>query len=291
VPDPTIAIVGAGRLGQALGRLLRENNQNVVAVASRSLNSARRAASFIGDSTEALPIEQIPSRATHLLIATPDSTITDVARQLAAAGMRGGVALHTCGALGPDALAPLAAGGIACGLLHPLQTIPNPEAGVQALPGVAFSIDGDREALKWANGIVDLLDGIALRIPADKKTVYHAAAVMASNYTVALMDAALELMENAGVPRDVARQALIPLVESSVANALNESPEQALTGPIRRGDAATVSAHLSALDESHADLYRALGRHTVALALRAGLDEAAARQLHQALRENEDLDA
>jgi len=291
VPDPTIAIVGAGRLGQALGRLLRENNQNVVAVASRSLNSARRAASFIGDKTEAVPIDQIPARATHILIATPDSAITDVARQLAEAGMNGGVALHTCGALGPDALAPLAAAGTACGLLHPLQTIPNPEAGVYALTGVAFSIDGDRKALNWANRIVDLFDGIALRIPADKKTVYHAAAVMASNYTVALMDAALELMEDAGVRRDVARQALRPLVESSVANALNESPGKALTGPIRRGDAATVSAHLSALDESHAALYLALGRHTVALARRAGLDEAAARQLRQALRENEDLDA
>lgn len=291
MPDPTIAIVGGGRLGQALGRLLRENNQNVVAVASSSLNSARRAASFIGDKTEAVPIERIPSRATHVLIATPDGAITDVARQLTAAGMRGGVALHTCGALGPDALAPLADAGTACGVLHPLQTIPNPEAGLRALTGVAFSIDGDEEALNWANRIVTLLEGIALRIPADKKTVYHAAAVMASNYTVSLLDAALELMEDAGIPRDDARPALIPLVESSVSNALNDSPEQALTGPIRRGDAATVSAHLSALDERHATLYRALGRHTVALARRAGLDEAATRQLLHALRENEDSDA
>jgi len=291
VPDLTIAIVGGGRVGQALGLLLREKGQPVVAVACRSNESARRAAAFIGDGIDAVPVDKIPALATHLLIATPDGAITDVARRLAGAGMRGGVALHTCGALGPEALEPLAEQGTACGMLHPLQTVPSPEAGVKALPGVAFSVDGDAAASEWAARIVALLGGVALKISEQNKPLYHAAAVMASNYTIALLDATLRLMEEAGVASDDARRALRPLVEASVANALAQSPEEALTGPIRRGDVGTVSAHLAALPEPHAHLYRALGLHAVSLAGRAGLDEAAVRQLVRLLRENEGEDA
>lgn len=290
MPDPTIAIVGGGRIGQALGRLLRDKQQPVVAVCCRTLESAERAASFIGDATEPVLLERIPALASHLLIATPDGAIAEVASRLADAGMRGGVALHTCGALGPGSLAPLAEQETACGLLHPLQTVPSPEAGLDALPGVAFSIDGSPAALDWASGIVDLLDGITLRIPEEKKTLYHAAAVMASNYTIALLDAAFDLMEQAGVSRDDARRALHPLVASSVSNTFKRSPEQALTGPIRRGDTETVSAHLASLPSSHDRLYRGLGLHAVSLARRAGLDQAAGLQLAKLLRENGDED-
>src|ERR1039457_1913216 len=91
----------------------------------------------------------------------------------------------------------IAAVGRACGTLHPLQTVANPEEGVRVLPGVAFAIDGAREATAWAERLVGLLDGLTLHVPAASRPLYHAAAVMASNYVTALMSTAVMLMREA----------------------------------------------------------------------------------------------
>lgn len=280
-------------MGQALGRLLRERGESIAAVAGRSPQRTVEAAAFVGGGAKAVSYGDIPQHAAYVLIAVPDDVIGGVARTLAGAGMRGGVALHTSGARGPEALAALAAAGVACGTLHPLQTVANPEEGIRVLPGVAFAIDGAPQAAAWAGRLVALLEGLALQIPAASRPLYHAAAVMASNYPVALISMAVILMKEAGVDEASARRALEPLARTSVENAFRLGPAAALTGPIARGDADTVRGHLAALARAPAgveSLYRAAGRATLEIARQRGLAEAQAGAIEELLRKGERRD-
>ncbi|MGE5486386.1 MAG: Rossmann-like and DUF2520 domain-containing protein [bacterium] len=287
----TIGIAGAGRVGQALARLLRDAGQPVAAIASRTPGRALEGAAFAGAGVVAVTYAELPGCASHLIIAVPDSAIEPVAEQLAA-GAGSGVALHTCGARGPEALAALARKGVSCGTLHPLQTVSTPSQGVAAMRGIAFAVSGDGPALAWAREITALLGGETLEIREDARPLYHAAAVMASNYVVALAGAAQSLMAEAGVAPDRALRALAPLMRTALENAAAQGPEGALTGPIERGDAATVAAHLSALASTPEvrALYREAGLYTLGIARRKGLAAGPAQAVERALLANCDVE-
>jgi predicted short-subunit dehydrogenase-like oxidoreductase (DUF2520 family) len=288
-----IGIAGAGRVAQALGRLLASAGEPVVAVASRDPEHAAAAAAFIRGAdaqpaVEPVPLQDLPHHCTHILIAVSDDAIADVARRLGEAGMTGGVAVHTCGAVGPEVLELLACRGVSCGVLHPLQTIASPEQGVRALPGAAFAISGDEQAAAWAARICGLLHGTPLHIAPERMPLYHAAAAMASNNVTGLIDAAVILMKAAGIDGKTALGALGPLLRASVENTLALGAEQALTGPIQRGDVETVRRHLGNLagvPPSVSELYRSAGLHVLEVARRRGLPEAKAREIERALRE------
>ena len=266
--DP-ICIAGAGRVGQALGRLLRLAGEPVVAIASRTFSQAERAAAFVGGEARAASYEETEGR---VLICAPDDAVADVASRV---GSRTRIALHTCGSRGPEILLRLRERGVAVGSLHPLQTFPTPDAGVERLPGCAFAVAGDPEAAEWAAAIVALLGGTTLTI--QNHALYHAAAVMASNYVVALLGAAESLMEMAGVRRDDALPALAPLIRASVENTIALGPARALTGPLQRGDAGTIALHMEALREAPErvrELYRSAGLQTLTIPRRGeGISE------------------
>lgn len=274
----TAGIGGAGRVAQALGRQLRESGQRVVGVASRSIEHARVAAEFIG--TAAVPYEEL--RAERILIAVPDNAIREVAGRIPESR----VTLHTCGAYGAELLRGVRAGD--CGALHPLQTFATPEAGYGALRGCAVAIDGDAGALAWAEEIAELLGGPVLRVAGESRAVYHAAAVMASNHVVAVMDAAVGLLERAGVPEEAARRAVGPLARTAVENLIERGAAGALTGPVERGDAGTVRRHREALremPETVGALYRAASLQALAIAIRRGLNPEAVAAVGGELRD------
>jgi predicted short-subunit dehydrogenase-like oxidoreductase (DUF2520 family) len=292
---PLAAIVGAGAVAQTLGRLMAEGGERIVALASRNRSRAEHAARFIGASDSPIQIvdlEEIPRLATHVLIAVSDEGIEPVAAALAAAGMQSGVALHTCGAKGPDALAALRTSGVACGLLHPLQTIRSAEQGVKSLADATFGLSGDQGAVKWADQIVETIRmatggrGRSLYIDPDRLSYYHAGAVMASNALVAALDAALILLTHAGVEREAALRAVGPLARTTLDNVLGSGTEAALTGPVVRGDASTVAAHRHALQNvgpTVAKLYEASAAHLLLLAKQRGLSEASLRAVEKVL--------
>lgn len=294
-PDQVaIGIVGAGRVAQAIGRLLAERGERVVAVASRNHEHAAAAAAFIAGEDAGLAacatisLEELPARAGRILIAVSDDALAEVARRLAAAGMSAGAVLHTCGARGPEILEPLSSAGVSCGVLHPLQTVASPEQGVRDLPGAAFAISGDPDAVAWAGRICGLLGGTPLAVATGRMPLYHAAAVMASNYTTALIDAAVILMVAAGIDEKTALGALGPLVRASVENTLAMGPGHALTGPIQRGDVETLRRHIGSLagvPGSVSELYRSAGRCALELARRQGLDESQAGRIERLLEE------
>jgi predicted short-subunit dehydrogenase-like oxidoreductase (DUF2520 family) len=263
-----IGIAGAGRVAQALGKLLAMRGEPVAFIASRSVEKARQGGAFIGPDVQAVSFAELGRHASRILIAVPDSALESVAATLE---LTSGIVLHTCGAKGPEALGVLANRGVSCGAIHPLQTISDPEWGAKALDGVAFAIAGDPVAHQWAEHIVRVANGRSLRIATERRPLYHAAAVMASNYVTALMSAAEELLIAAGVDAGEALPALGPLARTSLENTLRQGPLAALTGPIERGDVATVESHLAALEYISgpiARLYRAAGLQTLDLARR-----------------------
>lgn len=286
-----IGIAGSGRVAQALGRLLAAQGQPVAAIAGRDPAHTLAAATFIGQ-CDAVTIGELPERAARILIAVPDAAIESIALTLAESGMNGGIVLHTSGAQGTKPLEPLMSGGVSCGALHPLQTVATPEQGVAALPGCAFAVSGQPAAREWALEIVALLGGQVLSIPDGVRPLYHAAAVIAGNYIIAMLDAAATLLSQTGIDHAAALRALAPLARTSLSNALDGGPVAALTGPIERGDTATVAAHLDAMGhrpglETIEHLYRAAGLHTLDLAARGGLTGQPAAELAALLAERE----
>jgi predicted short-subunit dehydrogenase-like oxidoreductase (DUF2520 family) len=170
--------------------------------------------------------------------------------------------------------------------MHPLQTIRDPSKGAEALRTCAFTVAGASEACNWAAEMTNTLSGDLLHIEAEARPLYHAAAVMASNYIAALLHSAEHLMILAGIPRAHALRALGPLVRTSVDNVLDLGPAESLTGPVVRGDADTVAGHLQALtavESSVTELYRAAGRHALCMARERGLGEEEVRSLQHIL--------
>jgi predicted short-subunit dehydrogenase-like oxidoreductase (DUF2520 family) len=281
-----IGIVGTGRIACALGRLLVEAGEPVVAVAGRSAAHTRTAAAFIGEGIGAAAVSDLPALAGRLLIAVSDDAIESVADELAGAGARSGVAMHTSGAHGPQLLHALSAAGVSCGVLHPLQTVATADRGVTALQGATYGVGGDDEAIRWAESIVAVAGGTALRVPPEGFASYHAGAVMAGNAVIAALDAAVALMRAAGVDERAALRAVGPLCVTSARNASELGAEAALTGPVQRGDVRTIQAHAAALAGCPpyvGDLYRASAYALIAISRRRGLSEASARAIEHAL--------
>jgi predicted short-subunit dehydrogenase-like oxidoreductase (DUF2520 family) len=284
--DP-IGIVGTGRVAQTLGRLLSENGRPVAAIAGRNPGRTALAALFIGGRTTPVTIEELPALSSHVLIAVSDRGVEPVAEILAKSGFRCGVALQTCGSKGPQALAVLENQGISCGALHPIQSFASAEQGVASVVGSSFGIDGNPEALRWASSIVALMGGRSLRISPQHRGLYHAAAVMASSYIAALIYAAVAILAAAGVERSTALMALAPLVRTSGESSLDLGPVEALTGPIERGDNATVLAHLEdlrSLPDPVRRLYCSAGELVVQMASLRGLQDAKAAEIQEMLR-------
>ena len=190
--------------------------------------------------------ETLPAVEGIVFIAVPDGAVTAVATQMARMPAPSGTAfVHVSGSLGLDALAVLA--GHAVGSFHPLQSFPAPRPP-EAFQGITVAVDASTTGLERRLAQLARDIGAQPRHVADQERVlYHAAAVFASNYVVAVIAEAVKILEKAGWSRDEAEQALLPLVEGVVANVRSAGVTKALTGPIRRGDVETVRRHLEAL--------------------------------------------
>jgi predicted short-subunit dehydrogenase-like oxidoreductase (DUF2520 family) len=275
-------IVGTGRVAKAMGALLSRSGVQIAAIAGRDPGATLDASRFVY-AERAVSLRELPRFVRRVLIAVSDTAISPVAAELADGGLSNCLVLHTSAAAGPDALAMLRAAGNSVGVLHPLQTVPSPERGVETLPGATYAVAGDARATAWARELVNRFGGKVLAVDSDSWGSYHAAAVMACNYQVTLVDAALELLQNAGIGRTEGLDALSAILRATTENILVLGPEAALTGPIRRGDIGTIGKHLEALDTARPEtkrLYVAAGLRTLAI---AGLSPDEAGELAQRL--------
>ena len=282
----TIAIVGAGRLGRALARRLRELDWKIAAVVTRSQASARSAVRAIG---AGLPLAGTGSRvlqANIILIATPDAAIREVASKLARIGgdeWRGKIVLHTSGALDERELAPLAQLDACTGSMHPLQTF---SGRVSApLEGVVFAIQGDPRAQRVARRIARAVGAIPVTLRSGAKPAYHAAGTFASPYLLAVIECAVRILMRSGFSRRRAKMALVPLIRQTLANFERFGAREAWTGAIVRGDFATVARHQKALEAWPLEVreaYAALAR--LSALLLAAHPEKTLRELDKVLR-------
>lgn len=257
-------VIGPGRLGRALAALLAEAGARVVLLGR----------------DESLPAA-LPA---GVLLTVPDHAIRGVAQQLASHPFpRSTSVLHMSGAVELETLNPLADRGCSIGGLHPLVAVPNPIDGVRLLRNAWWGVEGEGPALALASRIVASADGRTLRIPPGGRALYHAAAVLASNYLIALLSVAEGVMARGGIPAEQGRDALANLASSALTAVRDTGPVDALTGPVVRGDVETVRAHLARLSAAERDVYCALGREALGLARQRGLDEGAAAALQTLL--------
>jgi predicted short-subunit dehydrogenase-like oxidoreductase (DUF2520 family) len=253
-PTPSVFIMGAGVVGKALAARFVRASIPVIGLQGR------------GD------IPDVISEADIIIISVGDERIREVVDRLVSENRLRPhqVLLHTSGVnAAADILSAARPHVRAVGTLHPLVSFADPRAAVDHMQEAAFGIEGDEPARAQAERLVRALGARAVFLDAESLPLYHAGAVLASNYVVALADMAQRLLVTAGVPRKDALPALIPLLTSVVQNLAQVGLPGALTGPVERGDVSSVEQHLRALGAKAPELlelYRLVGRDVLRLA-------------------------
>jgi predicted short-subunit dehydrogenase-like oxidoreductase (DUF2520 family) len=248
----TISIIGAGRVGQAIAKRLRKLGWRIGAVVTRSRGSARAAARAIGAGTPHAALTPEALDADVILLSVPDDVLANVAQNLAKIAGSGPskksrrkIVLHTSGALDHRVLAPLARRGASTGSMHPMQTFSG--RSTPRLDGVIFSIEGAPAARRAAQKIARSLGGTPIILHANDKPAYHASGTIVAGHALALVESATQTLLKIGFTRHRANQALLPLIRQMLDNYESLGPHAAWTGPLSRGDYATISKHVRAL--------------------------------------------
>jgi predicted short-subunit dehydrogenase-like oxidoreductase (DUF2520 family) len=268
----TIGIIGAGRVGAVLGAALRAAGHQVVAASGVSDAARARISRMLPDAAH-LPADAVARAATDLLlVAVPDDALGPLVAGLAETGALrpGQVVAHTSGAHGVAVLAPAAAVGARTLALHPAMTFTGTPADLSRLAGTSYGVTAAADLKRFAERLVTDLGGKPEWVAETDRALYHAALVHGANHLVTLVNEALDRLRDAGVvyPEKV----LEPLLRASLDNALRLGDE-ALTGPVSRGDAGTIARHLdrlSATSPESVPSYLALARRTADRAIAAG---------------------
>ncbi len=269
---PAFNLIGAGHVGRVLGRLFaRHGCFSIQQVLTRSVASARDGVAFIGAGDAVERYDQLQPAAVHVLAVGDDQIAAACAALAQAVPLAGSVVFHCSGALASDHLQAAREAGALVASVHPIRSFADPLTVVAQFSGTFCGVEGDAGALALLTPALRAIGAQPVPIDASAKTVYHAAAVFASNYLVTVLDAALRAYQAAGIPEPVAREMALPLASESMANVFRLGAAAALTGPVARGDMATVERQRRAVEGWDADtgeLYRALVAPTAALARR-----------------------
>nr|WP_229521204.1 Rossmann-like and DUF2520 domain-containing protein [Massilia sp. IC2-477] len=265
-------LVGAGHVGRALGRLFAATGTFAVQdVLTRSPDGAREAVAFIGAGSACDTLVRMRPAQVWML-AVGDDAIVPACEALARAGhLASAVVFHCSGAKASSELQAAREAGAFVASVHPIRSFADPAAVAGSFAGTFCGIEGDSQALAVLEPAFAAIGARIVRIDPAAKTVYHAAAVFASNYLVTVLDAALRAYQAAGVPPEVARELARPLASETLANVFRLGPEAALSGPVARGDFATVARQQEAVtrwDPFTGQLYEALVAPTADLARR-----------------------
>lgn len=265
-------LVGAGHVGSTLGRLFAATGAFTVQdVLTRSPGSALDAVAFIGAGRACDEMAQMRPARVWMLAVGDDAIAPACAAVASSQPLAGSIVFHCSGAKASTELAAARAAGAFVASVHPVRSFADPEAVADAFAGTWCGVEGDPEALAVLEPAFTTIGARLVRIDPAAKTVYHAAAVFASNYLVTVLDAALRAYAAAGVPESVARELARPLASEALANVFRIGPEAALSGPVARGDFATVARQQDAVtrwDPATGRLYEALVAPTGDLARR-----------------------
>jgi len=272
----TLNIIGPGRVGRTLGALWAQSNAFLVGdVYSRTAASGRDALAFIGAGRSVKSVADMKP-ADVWLITTPDTHIVGACAALSEdVGLRAGdIVFHCSGAMAASDLRPAtSAAGARVASVHPLKSFADAADAKASFTGTYCVAEGDEAALQVLNPAFERIGARMITIAAVAKPLYHAASALVCNDLTALMEAGLRCYEAAGIERTLAMRMMEPLVRETVENVFKRGTVDALTGPVARGDVATVERHLRRLggvDARIVRIYRDLSSLAVELARARG---------------------
>ncbi|WP_299955951.1 Rossmann-like and DUF2520 domain-containing protein [uncultured Modestobacter sp.] len=266
-----VGVVGAGRVGAVLGAALAAAGHDVVAAAGLSTDSQRRAARLL-PGVPLRPADEVVATSDLVVLAVPDDTLSGLVTGLAETGAwrRGQLLFHTSGAHGLAVLAPAERAGVLSLALHPVMTFSGGPEDLDRLVAAPFGVTSRPEHRAVAETLVLEMGGEPVWVAEGDRGLWHVALVTGANHLVTLVAEAADLLRTAGV--DDPARVLTPLLTAALEGGLRRG-DQALTGPVSRGDVGTVAAHLQTLTErapSSVDAYVAMARRTTERALASG---------------------
>lgn len=283
-----VGVVGAGRVGAVLGSALRAAGHAVVGVSAVSRASRERADVML-PAVPVLAVPDVVERAELVLLTVPDDALTDLVAGLAATGtwQAGQIVVHTSGRFGWRVLGPAVQAGAIPMAAHPAMTFTGTSLDLVRLTDCCFGVTAPNPVLPIAQALVVEMGAEPVVVAEEARPLYHAALAHGANHLVTLVAQSLQLLRSAGI--EPADRVLAPLLSAALDNALR-SGDGALTGPVARGDAGTVAAHVAAVGATDSPdvlaTYRALARATADRALASGrLKPQAAQALLAALAE------
>ena len=266
-----LGFIGAGTVGTALAVRFSNKGYPIKAVTSRSITSAERLSKEVAGCEVVHSAQAVADVAGLVFVTTPDDVIASVVKPIK--WHSGQSVVHCSGAGSLDILEPARLMGAQVGGFHPLQTFASVSYAIENISGSTFALEAEEPLLSTLKELAIALEGYWVRLKAEDKVLYHAAAVMACNYMVTLVKLATDMWKVFGVDTPEASRALVPLLKGTVGNIANVGLPNCLTGPLARGDVGTIKKHLNALKESAPALlpmYCALGLETIPVALAKG---------------------
>jgi predicted short-subunit dehydrogenase-like oxidoreductase (DUF2520 family) len=266
-----VGVISAGRVGAVLGAALARAGHDIVAVSAVSRDSVRRAERLLPGVAIVAPPEVVAA-ADFVLLAVPDDELRALVSGLAStdAWRPGQIVAHTSGAVGIGLLDPAAARGVLPLALHPVMTFTGRPEDIDKLTGAAFGVTAPDELRPVAEALVVEIGAEPVWVPELARPLYHAALTVGANHLVTTVNDALDLLTRSGVEHPA--RLLAPLLSAALDNALRLG-DGALTGPVSRGDVATVRSHLATLAQDAPETvaaYVAMARRTAERAAASG---------------------
>lgn len=270
-----INIVGAGRVGQTIGRLLADTKAlEIGSVYNRTKLNSHNSVAFIGEGT---PIDSLSDmgQADLYMVTTSDNALNEICHRMFESHdfKKGSVVFH-CSGVAPSLVFERAkVQGCYVASVHPVKSFAEPSLAITNFNGTFCGVEGDEEALHLLEECFQTIGGKVFRINTDKKAMYHAATVMACNNLVALMEASTSMYIDAGLDRSQALKVMEPIVRGTITNVFALGAVPALTGPIARGDGGTIKKHIDALasdDGMLKGVYCSLGKWALELSRKQG---------------------
>lgn len=267
-----IGIIGAGKVGTTLGKYLSIHGKNVTGFYSRTHESADEAATFAETETYS-SLCKLVEKSDVIFITTPDGVIHQVWGDLLHQDISNRIICHFSGSLSSHVFSGREEAGASGISMHPMYAFSDKFHSYEQFHTAYLTLEGDPEAVAVMKPMWEAIGHHVLTLKAEDKIKYHAAAAMASNEMLGLMQASLDILSECGFSEKDSMALLTPLVQGNIASMLEKGCVNALTGPVERGDAQTVWKHLQALEGSKAGkIYQSLGSTMVELAKRRNPD-------------------
>ena len=267
-----IGIIGAGKVGTTLGKYLSIHGKNVTGFYSRTHESADEAATFAETETYS-SLCKLVEESDVIFITTPDGVIPQVWGELLHQDISNRIICHFSGSLSSHVFSGREEAGASGISMHPMYAFSDKFHSYEQFHTAYLTLEGDPEAVAVMKPMWEAIGHHVLTLKAEDKIKYHAAAAMASNEMLGLMQASLDILSECGFSEKDSMALLTPLVQGNIASMLEKGCVNALTGPVERGDAQTVRKHLQVLEGSKAGkIYQSLGSTMVELAKRRNPD-------------------